>query len=71
MVFLQAQRLLISSFLLAWIRVILSVVDSRVSAWASVKALALAKKGDLRAIQILVLSFSFPTPFLGAHNLKS
>ena len=71
MVFLQAQRLVISSFLLTWIRVILSVVDSRVSARASVKALVLVKKGDLRAIQTLVLASSFPTLFLGAHNLKS
>ena len=71
LVFLQAQRLVISSFLLTQIRVILSVVDSQVSARASVKALALAKKGDLRAIQTLVLSSSFPTLFLGAHNLKS
>ena len=50
---------------------ILSVVDSRVSARASVKALVLVKKGDLRAIQTLVLASSFPTLFLGAHNLKS
>ena len=49
---------------------ILSVVDSLVSARTSVKALVLAKKGDLRAIQKLVLASSFPTLFLGAHNLS-
>ena len=47
------------------------MVDSQVSARASVKALVLAKKGDLRAIQTLVLTSSFPILFLGAHNLKS
>ena len=50
---------------------ILSVVDSLVSARTSVKALVLAKKGDLRAIQTLVLASSFPSLFLEAHNLKS
>ena len=63
LVFLQAQRLVIFSPLLAKTQVILSLVNSLFSATATVKELILAKKGDLKAIQILVLAFVLPTFF--------
>ena len=63
LVFLQAQRLVIFSPLLAKTQVILSLVNSLFSATATVKELFLAKKGDLKAIQILVLAFVLPTFF--------
>ena len=71
LVFLQAQRLVIFSPLLAETQVILSLVNSLFSATATVKELILAKKGDLKAIQTLVLAFVLLTPFLVAHNLES
>ena len=63
LVFLQAQRLVIFSPLLAKTQVILSMANSRFSATATVKELILAKKGDLKAIQTLVLAFVLPTFF--------
>ena len=63
LVFLQAQRLVIFSPLLAKTQVILSLANSLFSASATVNKLILAKKGDLKAIQTLVLAFVLPTFF--------